>query len=644
MDTMRRIKINDRFEFPSRLDMEPYTIDYLTRKEQAQDGVASSPTTAQIPEQDKSAAFQYNLVGVLVHTGTADSGHYYSYIKDRSGSTSGSHDDNTHWYHFNDSRVEEFDVSELPSKAFGGSEFIPQDSSPYMKSPPRSTTKPYSAYMLFYERSDASVTDAPAAMVEAPRIIKDVVVKENASLLKDLALFDRLYYRFVWDLFTMPQSIRHFDEASAMVVKQEDSMEYLTMQYGLEFFFSVLIHARDVDQELLQWTRFLSSMFAQYPQGCVELLHNLTLNSVHLTNVLLLCPITQVREAVIELIFEALRNLRQKDRIAYGLVNTAQPSVFASNSDPMVEDDEGEETAIIAQGSVVQGFVHALSCLLPEARPNWRNFDEYFKLMYEITQLGRAEKVLMVRESFVADLTEFYLADERNDFKKKKMGDKFTKPSFRYLLLTLQEVISCCDIVRSYELVQSGNSVRRPSGNNNHRNSVSVTSSSSLPSSPTSSTNSDEAAVEQDTHLPSASPELDQTAILSRADFNALFFCQGSAGTASEKSIVLLSKMLMDRIDSHIISGIVMHLSVQPLIGSRFLDSLNSYIEFANDEQFSTILQIYKEFVQLSDEHLESRVEHILRQLTRVNPPLFHYYTLLLLELAAVLKELTISE
>ncbi|KAG0306868.1 hypothetical protein BGZ97_000587 [Linnemannia gamsii] len=618
MDTMRRIKINDRFEFPSRLDMEPYTIDYLTRKEQAQDGVASSPTTAQMPEQDKSAAFQYNLVGVLVHTGTADSGHYYSYIKDRSGSTSGSQDDNTHWYHFNDSRVDEFDVSELPSKAFGGTEFVPQDSSPYMKSPPRSMTKPYSAYMLFYERADAAVTDAPAAMVEAPGIIKDVIVKENTSLLKDLALFDRLYYRFVWDLFTMPQSIRHLDEASAVVANQEDSMEYLTMQYGMEFFFSVLIHARDVDQELLQWTRFLSSMFAQYPQGCVELLRNLTLNSAHLTNILLLCPFTQVREAVIELIFEALRNLRQKDRIAYGLVNTARPSVFSSSSDSMIEDDEGEETAIIAQGSVVQGFVHALSRLLPDARTNWRNFDEYFKLMYEITQLGRAEKVLMVRESFVAELTEFYLADERNDFKKKKMGDKFTKPSFRYLLLTLQEVISCCDIVRSYELVQSGNSVRRHSGNNSHRNSVSVSSSASLPSSPTSSTNSDEAAVEQDTHLPSASPELDQTAILSRADFNALFFCQGTAGTASEKSIVLLSKMLMDRIDSHIISAIVMHLSVQPLIGSRLLDSLNSYIEFANDEQFSTILQIYKEFVQLSDEHLESRVEHILRQLTRI--------------------------
>ncbi|KAF9905687.1 hypothetical protein EC991_001361 [Linnemannia zychae] len=617
MDTMRRIKINDRFEFPSRLDMEPYTIEYLTRKEQAQDGVVSSPSIAQLPDPDKSAAFQYNLVGVLVHTGTADSGHYYSYIKDRNGSSPGSHDDSTRWYHFNDSRVEEFDVSELPSKAFGGSEFIPQDSSPYMKSPPRSTSKPYSAYMLFYERADATITDSPVAVVEPPAIIKDVVVKENTSLLKDLALFDRLYYRFVWDLFTMPQVISHSTETNGVVVKQEDSLDYLSMQYGLEFFFSVLIHARDVDQELLQWTRFLSSMFSQYPQGCVDLLRNLALNPVHLTNILLSCPITQVREAVIELIFEALRNLRQKNRIEYGLVSTIRPSVYDSNEDP-IDEDEDEETAICAQGSVIQGFVHALLGLLPEARSNWRNFDEYFKLMYEITQLGRAEKVLMVREGYVADLTDFYLADEKNDFKKKKMGDKFTKPSFRYLMLTLQEVLSCCDMVRSYEVLQAANAVRRPSGNSNHRTSVSISSSSSLPSSPTSSTNSDEAGTEQDIHLPSASPELDLTAILSRADLSALFYCQGSGGPSSEKTLVLLSKMLMDRIDSHIITGIVMHLSTQTWIGSRLLDSLNTYIEFANDEQFVTILQVYKEFVQLADENLENRVDFILRQLTRI--------------------------
>ena len=29
--------------------------------------------------------YQYELVGVLVHTGTAQAGHYYSFIRERSG-------------------------------------------------------------------------------------------------------------------------------------------------------------------------------------------------------------------------------------------------------------------------------------------------------------------------------------------------------------------------------------------------------------------------------------------------------------------------------------------------------------------------------------------------------------------------------
>ncbi len=35
------------------------------------------------PAEKDSEAYEYDLVGVLVHTGTADSGHYYSFIKER---------------------------------------------------------------------------------------------------------------------------------------------------------------------------------------------------------------------------------------------------------------------------------------------------------------------------------------------------------------------------------------------------------------------------------------------------------------------------------------------------------------------------------------------------------------------------------
>lgn len=46
-----------------------------------------------------------------MHSGGAYSGHYYAYIK--------SFDDNK-WYVFNDSKIDEVNVEELPSLVFGG--------------------------------------------------------------------------------------------------------------------------------------------------------------------------------------------------------------------------------------------------------------------------------------------------------------------------------------------------------------------------------------------------------------------------------------------------------------------------------------------------------------------------------------------
>lgn len=55
--------------------------------------------------------YEYELVGVLVHSGTADGGHYYSYIKERGSNK---------WFEFNDKTVREFDAKDLPKECFGG--------------------------------------------------------------------------------------------------------------------------------------------------------------------------------------------------------------------------------------------------------------------------------------------------------------------------------------------------------------------------------------------------------------------------------------------------------------------------------------------------------------------------------------------
>lgn len=74
--------------------MRPYTKEGLARQQQQQQegkGGATGTGTAKAggsPREEEGEAFpdsyyEYKLAGVLVHMGTADSGHYYSYIKRR---------------------------------------------------------------------------------------------------------------------------------------------------------------------------------------------------------------------------------------------------------------------------------------------------------------------------------------------------------------------------------------------------------------------------------------------------------------------------------------------------------------------------------------------------------------------------------
>lgn len=59
--------------------------------------------------------YKFDLNGIVVHMGTADSGHYYSFIKE---SETFERDDSASpemWMEFNDSFVSEFDPADIPA-------------------------------------------------------------------------------------------------------------------------------------------------------------------------------------------------------------------------------------------------------------------------------------------------------------------------------------------------------------------------------------------------------------------------------------------------------------------------------------------------------------------------------------------------
>lgn len=76
---MSHQKLNSECSFPLRLDLEPFTKQGLEARE-AKRGPAPSEL--------------YELVGVVVHAGTSNFGHYFSLVKSRDG--------NQGWIKFND--------------------------------------------------------------------------------------------------------------------------------------------------------------------------------------------------------------------------------------------------------------------------------------------------------------------------------------------------------------------------------------------------------------------------------------------------------------------------------------------------------------------------------------------------------------
>eukprot|EP01029_Cantina_marsupialis_P003402 TRINITY_DN132330_c1_g2_i1.p1 TRINITY_DN132330_c1_g2~~TRINITY_DN132330_c1_g2_i1.p1 ORF type:complete len:2929 (-),score=891.17 TRINITY_DN132330_c1_g2_i1:193-8979(-) len=126
--TFERKKIDSHFDFPSSLDLRPFSVD------------GGDDESSEKPNRDPSY-YDYELAGVVVHFGSAQMGHYYSFIKNREDTN-----EMDNWNEYNDKLVSRFDFETLAEKCFGGETKSAYYSHYY------SQDKINNAYMLVYER------------------------------------------------------------------------------------------------------------------------------------------------------------------------------------------------------------------------------------------------------------------------------------------------------------------------------------------------------------------------------------------------------------------------------------------------------------------------------------------------------------
>lgn len=204
MGTMLKEKVNTHFSFPLRLDMSPYMeANLLPKSDSTGDTSVGSKGNG-----ETHTSYTFELIGVTVHTGTADGGHYYAFIKDRTSKKD-------KWHSFNDAEVKAFDPSQIAAECFGGemnSRTYDQVTDKFMD---LSIEKTNSAYMLFYERVDSTdeLTAGPSTAkngidnterrddavpvgnAELSKELEAWIWKDNMNFIQDNNIFDHTYFK-----------------------------------------------------------------------------------------------------------------------------------------------------------------------------------------------------------------------------------------------------------------------------------------------------------------------------------------------------------------------------------------------------------------------------------------------------------------
>ncbi|KAA8893263.1 hypothetical protein FN846DRAFT_788192 [Sphaerosporella brunnea] len=386
LQTMHRSKINDRFEFPTKLDMRPYTIDHLSSMESN--------------ARCQSDHDVFELVGVLVHTGTAESGHYYSYIRDRLSPV-----ENPIWLEYNDSEVSLFDPSTIPENCFGGGDNV--SATGYVLS------KSFSAYMLFYQRSSSlQKSHIPSDLDPEPPVPADLrreILKENEQLIKRYSMFSNDYVVFVSKLvqaqFRMP----------AHTIDNNSSGED-ALRLGLRAFEQICSRIKDFPpcDELVSSILDLASR----DEKCLKAFFQWASDSNVITTLIIDNPFQEIRRLFIRMLINAMDHLRRTNWLLYGISGTL--------------DDDSDKPLLRKQTilyHVCRGFAEAWNGLQNSFKP----WNDYFGFLIEICTWGEDEKDYMLKTGILKKLLEMIVVDSlpttrRSDSKIENFVRLMNKP------------------------------------------------------------------------------------------------------------------------------------------------------------------------------------------------------------------------
>eukprot|EP01105_Mastigella_eilhardi_P024464 TRINITY_DN6382_c0_g1_i1.p2 TRINITY_DN6382_c0_g1~~TRINITY_DN6382_c0_g1_i1.p2 ORF type:complete len:2586 (-),score=681.76 TRINITY_DN6382_c0_g1_i1:7878-14936(-) len=430
MDIMRNVKLNDYCEFPMVLDMEPYTKEGLHRREAA--AAAAAAATAVGGDAEVTATqplhpawyYRYELVGIVVHMGTADSGHYYTLRRENSPPY-------THWFEYNDMRVTPYDPKQIGPDCFGGTEEVTTCDAQQQRHIPRCSN----AYILFYQRmppqpdlrssltsscslneslvsiSDAAASTASTGVIVAaidneapppdngaaacpPAIMKFINLENQALRLKKY-IFHQEYFDFTWDLCGL----------------RTDTL--VTLKFCVRFFFEVYSRAKE-KTHLLVWAYHIKKLLGENRERLEWFLQNISEDRRLLKMLLVHCPLERNRAVYVDLVMHVVAQLLPCSAFPKGL---PQKSVSE-------EGARGEPKSFV----VVQ-FIDTVLSLFKSLKNKPRQAQVY-EILLDFAKLGDEQREFLVfGRSFITRAIDFFVGRLPADGFASPVGAKPCSPA-----------------------------------------------------------------------------------------------------------------------------------------------------------------------------------------------------------------------
>ncbi|KAJ3444614.1 hypothetical protein M0812_10472 [Anaeramoeba flamelloides] len=501
MQTLQRYKVDDRYEFPEELNVYKYTREGIMSEEKR--------NLQNIEEYETpNTCYDYELVGIIEHSGTAEYGHYYSFVRERESRKDQPIYTNNKWLKCNDYSVSKYDSEKLDSDCFGGpysqstsSNYYSNYSSSSMYKYRGSGNKSYSAYMLLYQRKDTLPKKEKETWPKfvpsqsSSKLFLDKL-KENTNSSVNKKILNKSYYNFIVELANKGTTIKENENNQQLInsKKENDQKDYqeielLSAKVFIQFILKILGPTTESENKIQEWIKKLQELLIKSDTSG-WLLEQLSIKESGLLNQIFFnCTDSNTREEFMKIIISSIQHeinkkstieLIEKDIIllskiintdseliikdeegfnnhSYNYINILFNKIFTStsknsqnnsnsNSNSKENENNNEKQNIngIQWNSSISKFIIYFISYLPNIMNYYKIYSEYLKYLKKIIKSNPIIKKFLLELNTITLLIDFTLQKKTP---LKIIGNRSTINS-RYLSNMSKELSISCKMIK----------------------------------------------------------------------------------------------------------------------------------------------------------------------------------------------------